>query len=87
MLYSACDEPTNPHHLQLIRWADKEDNYVFLRLYDEMAPHWKELAVLLGLDTEMIGMNNYHEDWHCIHIRAVMKEWKSAVPDMTTYQY
>ena len=54
-----------------------------MRLYDEMAPRWKDVADLLGLETKIIVVNHHHDVRECI--RAVMEEWMSDRPNITTY--
>ena len=46
-----------------------------------MAPHWKDVAELLGLDTEIIELN-YRDVRECM--RAVMKEWMNDSPNIST---
>ena len=41
------------------------------------------MADLLELDTKIIGLNHHHDVLECI--RAVMEEWMSAGPNITTY--
>ena len=48
-----------------------------------MAPHWKDVADLLELDTKIIEVNHHHDMWECIH--EVMLEWLSDRPSITTY--
>ena len=72
MWCSAGDEPINSQHLQLIKWTNKEGSTSCLRLYDEMAPNWKDVADLLKLNTKIIGVNHRHD---------IM----SAGPNTTTY--
>ena len=83
MWCSAVDEPISPRYLPLIKWTNKEGSTSRLRLYKEMAPHWKDVADLLELDTKIIGVNNRHDIRECI--RAAMEEWMSAGPNTTTY--
>ena len=83
MLCLAGDESINPCHLQLIKWTNKEGNISRLKLYNEMAPHWKDVAELIGVETEIIGLNHHHDVRECI--REVMKEWMSDKPNITTY--
>ena len=83
MWCAAADEPINSRHLQLIKWTNKEGSTSHLRLYDEMAPRWKDVADLLKLNTKIIGVNRQGDVRECI--REVMEEWMSAGPNMTTY--
>ena len=75
--------PIKSRYLQLIKWTNKEGSTSRLRLYDEMAPCWKSVADLLELDTKIIGSNHHDDVLECI--RAVMEEWMSAGPNITTY--
>ena len=75
--------PINPRCFQLIKWTNKEGNISCLRLYDEMAPRWKDVADLIGMKTEIIGMDHRHDARECI--REVMKNWMSDTQNITTY--
>ena len=79
----AGDEPINSHYLQLIKWTNIIGNTSRLRLYDEMAPHWKDVADLIGLETEVIGVNHHYDIRMCIH--EVMNKWMSDRFNITTY--
>ena len=46
-----------------------------------MAPRWKDVADILGLETEIIGVNHYHDVRECI--REVMKKWMSDRSNIT----
>ena len=48
-----------------------------------MAPCWKDVADLLGLDTKLIGVTHHGDVRECI--RAVMEEWMNDGPNITTY--
>ena len=80
---SAGDEPINSRHLQLIEWTNKKGSTSCLRLYEEMAPHWKVVANLIGLKKEIIAVNHRDDALECI--RGVMKEWMINAPNITTY--
>ena len=71
--------------MQLIEWTNKKGIPSRLKLYDEMASHWKGVADLLDIDTTNIGINNRHDIRDCI--REVMKEWKTIASNRATYPY
>ena len=48
-----------------------------------MAPHWKDVARLIGMDTEIIQKDNPNDSLKCIE--AVMRKWIQDAPNITSY--
>ena len=44
------------YHLQLIKWIDPKGREENLKIYEEMSPKWKEVAVVIGLSQVAISI-------------------------------
>ena len=47
-----------------------------------MAPHWREVAEILKMKTDIIGLNHHYNIRDCI--REVMKQWMDDEPNIAT---
>ena len=83
----AVDEmQLSSRNLTLIKWRDSHGDVKELRLYDEIAQHWKTVANLVGISPAVTGSigKNFRVVEDCIEI--AIQKWIDDAPNLTNYK-